>query len=80
MSFISCTPSRLGGWWFHLLHRNHHRVKQNKEAKEYVPNKALGKTSAKNLNKMEIRHILIKMSKVKYKEKILKAARKSNQL
>ena len=38
------------------------------------------KPQQKNLNKMEIRHIIIKMSKVKYKEKIFKAARKSNQL
>ena len=38
------------------------------------------KPQQKNLNKMEIRHIIIKMSKVKYKEKIFKAARKINQL
>ena len=38
------------------------------------------KPQQKILNKMEIRHIIIEMSKVRYKEKIFKAARKSNQL
>ena len=40
--------------------------------------KEQGKTSAKVLNKMEIRHIIIKMSEVKDTERILKAARKNN--
>lgn len=34
--------------------RNQHRVNENEEIEEYVPNQKTGKTSEKDLNKMEI--------------------------
>ena len=46
------------------MHRNQHRVKENEETEDYVPNKELDKTSEKDLNEMEVVIYLIKFQNI----------------